>query len=92
MRDVWRRRLPWLLGWVGLAVLGILLIVRIDIAQRREAFQTDARIAHRLLGQRAAQHDAILATLVLLGGGSLTAEPSAHCAPSTSFGSSSNPG
>ncbi len=41
-------------------------MVRADIAARREAFQSDARTAHRLLSQRAAQHDAILATLVLL--------------------------
>jgi FixJ family two-component response regulator/signal transduction histidine kinase len=33
---------------------------------RQAAFETDARIAHRLLSQRAAQHDAILATLALL--------------------------
>lgn len=42
------------------------MIVRADIADRRALFQADARIAHRLLSQRAAQHDAILATLSLL--------------------------
>lgn len=42
------------------------IVVRVDIAARRDAFQSDARTAHRLLSQRAAQHDAILATLVLL--------------------------
>jgi len=52
----------WLLGTAGLG----LLVVRFDIAGRREAFQAEARTAHRLLSQRAAQHDAILATLVLL--------------------------
>ena len=62
--------LPWLARWAlvwlcATAALG-LLVVRSDIAERREAFQTDARTAHRLLSQRAAQHDAILATLVLL--------------------------
>ncbi len=40
--------------------------VRVDIAARRADFQSEARTAHRLLSQRAAQHDAILATLVLL--------------------------
>src|SRR5574343_555411 len=30
------------------------------------AFETDARIVHRLLSQRAVQHDAILSTLALL--------------------------
>ena len=32
----------------------------------REAFETDARIAHRLLSQRAVELDAVLATLALL--------------------------
>lgn len=45
---------------------GATVIVRIDIAQRRAAFQTDAGIAYRLLSQRAGQHEAILATLALL--------------------------
>lgn len=66
MRASQRRSAPWLLGWAALALAGALALVRIDIAQRREAFQADARIAHRLLSQRAAQHDAILATLALL--------------------------
>ena len=36
------------------------------LTRLREAAETDARIVHRLLSQRAAQHDAILATLTLL--------------------------
>ncbi|MDH5539996.1 MAG: ATP-binding protein [Rhizobacter sp.] len=66
MRATWRRSIPWLLGWAALALAGALVIVRVDIAQRRDAFETSARIAHRLLSQRAVQHDAILATLELL--------------------------
>ena len=59
----------WFLGWAALS-LGVAVVqVRLDIAARRDAFQADARTAHRLLGQRAAQHEAILATLVLLGPG-----------------------
>ena len=61
-----RRKIPWLLGWIALALAGALAIVRYDIAQRRELFLTDARTAHRQLSQRAAQHDAILATLALM--------------------------
>ncbi len=49
--------------------IGAFVLVRWDITQRREAFSADARIAHRLLSQRAAQHDAILSTLVLLSPG-----------------------
>ena len=45
---------------------GTVLIARSDLAVRQAAFETDARIAHRLLSQRASQHDAILATLALL--------------------------
>ncbi len=59
--------LKWLIGWVLLLATGALAIVRLDITQRRDTFQADARIAHRLLSQRAAQQDAIRATLSLLG-------------------------
>jgi hypothetical protein len=37
-----------------------------ELTQLREAFETDARISHRLLSQRAVQHEAVLATLALL--------------------------
>jgi signal transduction histidine kinase len=60
------RRTRWIAAWLALSVLASTLLVRIDIAARREAFQNSARTAHRLLGQRAAQHDAILATLMLM--------------------------
>lgn len=57
---------PWLLVWACLGIVATLSIVRYDIAQRRELFQTDARTAHRQLSQRAVQHEAILATLALM--------------------------
>lgn len=66
MLDRWHLNARWLTGWFVLSALAATLLVRADIAARREAFQNDARTAHRLLGQRAAQHDAILSTLVLL--------------------------
>jgi len=66
MRASWRGSVPWLVGWAALSAAGALALVRLDIAQRRDAFQSEARAAHRLLGQSAAQHDAILATLGLL--------------------------
>ena len=56
----------WVMLWVASTVVAATLLVRADIAVRRSDFQNDARTAHRLLGQRAAQHDAILSTLVLL--------------------------
>ncbi|MGH8617254.1 MAG: sensor histidine kinase [Burkholderiales bacterium] len=61
-----QRWVPWLFAWAGLVLTGALLIVRIDIAQRRELFQSSAEVAHRQLSQRAVQHEAILATLVLM--------------------------
>ncbi len=62
-----RGRWGWMLGAAALLLAGAAALVRWDIAQRRAAFQADARAAHRLLSQRAAQHEAVLATLVLLG-------------------------
>ena len=56
----------WLLAWCALTVLGGAVLARLALTQLREAFETDARIAHRLLSQRVVQHDAVMATLALL--------------------------
>jgi hypothetical protein len=58
--------LIWMATVLLVLLLGATALVRWDIAARREAFAVDARIAHRLLSQRAAQLDAVLATLVLV--------------------------
>lgn len=58
-------RLIWLAAGV-LALAGAALLARNEQVALREAFDTDARIAHRLLSQRVVQHDAVLATLALL--------------------------
>jgi signal transduction histidine kinase len=50
----------------AVAGAGAAWIAQSDLARQRAAFETDARIAHRLLSQRAVQHEAILATLALL--------------------------
>jgi signal transduction histidine kinase len=55
-----------LVVWLGLSAIGCVLLARLELAQLRVAFETDARISHRLLSQRAVQHDAVLATLALL--------------------------
>jgi signal transduction histidine kinase len=65
MRTLSRHRAPLAL-WLALTVAGCALLARAELAQLREDFETDARIAHRLLSQRAVQHDAVLATLALL--------------------------
>ena len=54
------------------------------LQQLHAAFETDARIVHRLLSQRVVQHDAIMATLALL-------QPAAAAGDSTSAASSPLP-
>ena len=61
-----RRWAWWILAWCLLTALGALGLSRLALNQLRDAFETDARIAHRLLSQRVVQHDAVLATLALL--------------------------
>ncbi len=58
----------WLLAltWLVLGLGGATLLARSELVSLREAFETDARISHRLLSQQAVQHDAVLATLALL--------------------------
>ena len=69
--------ISWALAWALLTLAALAGAVRWDIAQRRDDFLTDARIAHRLLSQRAAQHEAILNTLVLLSPAAAASAPSA---------------
>jgi signal transduction histidine kinase len=57
---------PRLLAWFAISLVGCVLLGRLELAQLREAFETDARISHRLLSQRVVQHEAVLATLALL--------------------------
>ena len=64
-----------ILAWVVLCAVGSAVLGRLELAQTRDAFETDARIVHRLLSQRAVQHDAILATLALLQAGADNARP-----------------
>lgn len=52
--------------WVLVTLAGCVLLAQMRLATLREAFETDARISHRLLSQRAVQHDAVLATLALM--------------------------
>ena len=61
-----RSRLIWLLAWLALAVAGASWLAHARLLALEEAFVTDARIVHRVLSQRAVQHDAVMATLPLL--------------------------
>lgn len=45
---------------------GFAVLAERELDRLREAFDTDGRIIHRLLSQRAAQHDAVLSMLTLL--------------------------
>lgn len=61
-------RARWLIGiaWLVVAAGGGWLIARQSLQQRQADFETDARIAHRLLSQQVVQYDAVLATLARL--------------------------
>ncbi|MDH4417377.1 MAG: ATP-binding protein [Acidovorax sp.] len=71
MTQAWRRallnvHLPSLLLWALVACAGSGWLAVNRMQQLHSAFETDARIVHRLLSQRVVQHDAIMATLALL--------------------------
>ena len=61
-----RRHLHWLIGGAVLAATGAVVLARLELTRQHEAFETHARIVHRLLSQRVVQHDAIMDTLALL--------------------------
>lgn len=65
----------WLLAWAMLSVLSGVLVARNALARQQDAFDTNARIVHRLLSQQVVQHDAILATLALLHSGTAADRP-----------------
>jgi len=63
-------RPPWPVALLAavLTIAGCAVLLQRDQARQRDAFETQARIAHRLLSQQAVQHEAMLATLALLQG------------------------
>ncbi len=52
--------------WLTISALGCVAIARLELNRLRDDFETNARIAHRLLSQRAVQHDAVMAMLALM--------------------------
>jgi signal transduction histidine kinase len=70
-----KRLMPWLSAWLAITLASAFILARVELEVLREAFETDARIAHRLLSQRVVQHDAVLATLALLGSTSQDQRP-----------------
>lgn len=59
------RHVAWILAWAIASGSGALWLAQRALGQFHAAFETDGRIAHRLLSQRVVQHDAVLATLAL---------------------------
>lgn len=66
MRRPQVREVRWWLAWAVAALLGAAWLARVEVARLHDAFLAEAQIVHRLLSQRMAQHDAVLATLALL--------------------------
>ena len=59
----------WIVAWLSASALGAAWIAHGGLRQLQDEFDTNARIAHRLLSQQVVQYDAVLATLALLGAG-----------------------
>ncbi|OWW21255.1 sensor histidine kinase [Noviherbaspirillum denitrificans] len=55
--------LTWAALWLALSAASTTWLSRSELDVLQHQFEADSRIAHRLLTQRAVQHDAILATL-----------------------------
>ncbi len=55
-----------ILAGLTLATAGCVTLARMELNSLHDAFETDARIIHRLLSQRTAQQDAVMAMLALL--------------------------
>lgn len=68
-------RLAVLLTGAVVAAIGSFVLARLELGNLRAAFETDARIVHRLLSQRTAQHDAVMAMLTLLQSGNRAQKP-----------------
>jgi signal transduction histidine kinase len=69
-----RHTLGFWAATLAVALAGGAALWRLDQSVRREAFDTQARIVHRLLSQHALQMEAVLATLTLVAGSEADAE------------------
>ena len=66
MKKWWWSEGAWCVAWLALSTAGAAWLAHAELERLRQDFETDARIAHRLLSQQVVQYDAILATLALL--------------------------
>lgn len=69
MRKWWSSVGAWCMAWLMLSAGGALWLAHAELERLRQDFETDARIAHRLMSQQVVQYDAILSTLALLESG-----------------------
>ena len=75
MKQWLRTQGGWWLAWLVLTAVGAVWLVRAELAQLHQDFETDVRIAHRLMSQQVVQYDAVLATLALLEPGADAGQP-----------------
>ncbi len=61
-----KRHAAWFAGWLLVSLIGAVWLAQSELTRLRETFETDTRVALRLLNQRVAQNDAVLSTLTLL--------------------------
>jgi signal transduction histidine kinase len=66
MKKWWRSVGAWGVAWLALSAAAALWVAHAELDRLRQDFETDARIAHRLMSQQVVQYDAILATLALV--------------------------
>ncbi|MDH6594411.1 C4-dicarboxylate-specific signal transduction histidine kinase [Variovorax sp. TBS-050B] len=75
MKQWLRAQGVWWLAWLALTGAGAVWLARAELTQLQQAFETDVRIAHRLMSQQMVQYDAVLATLALLEPGAGAEHP-----------------
>ncbi|MDH6169963.1 signal transduction histidine kinase [Variovorax boronicumulans] len=75
MKQWLRSQGGWWLAWLALTAAGAVWLARAELTQLQQDFETDARIAHRLMSQQVVQYDAVLATLALLEPGADAGQP-----------------
>ena len=61
-----RRHVPWAAAWVGLSLVGSVLMARSELVRLKEAFDAETQVVHLQLSQRVAQVEAVLSTLPTL--------------------------
>lgn len=69
-----KRHLPWAAAWLLASVIGVWIIAHTELSRLREAFDNEAYTAHRLLSQKMAQLDTVMAALPVSSSASRSAD------------------